>query len=199
MPLTKPTRRAVMAGGAAAALLPLPAFALTEDAASAFVERAVSDFFGIINSNQSEAQALRSFEQVFTPYADVDIIARSVLGPPYRTLSTSEKNAFSRAFGHYLSYKYGRQFREYRGAVITITRVRDAGSKGVLVTSQVRQSGQSPFSLEWQISDRSGRTKIINLIIEGISLLTSEREEIRSLLEARRGNVSELTRYLAGI
>lgn len=199
MPLNKPNRRAVLAGGVAAALLPLRAFALTETAATSYVESAIHDFFAVINSNQSEAQMLHSFEQVFTPYADVNIIAQSVLGPPYRSLTSAQKRAFSSAFGHYLSNKYGRQFREFRGATITVTRAQDAGSKGVLVSSQVRQSGQSPFSLDWQISDRSGRTKIINLIIEGISLLSSEREEVRAMLDARRGDVIALTNHLASV
>ena len=189
MPLNKPNRRAVLAGGVAAALLPLRAFALTETAATSYVESAISDFFAVINSNQSEAQMLHSFEQVFTPYADVNIIAQSVLGPPYRSLTSAQKRAFSSAFGHYLSNKYGRQFREFRGATITVTRAQDAGSKGVL----------SPFSLDWQISDRSGRTKIINLIIEGISLLSSEREEVRAMLDARRGDVTALTNHLASV
>jgi len=67
----------------------------------------------------------------------------------------------------------------------------------VLVSSQVRKIGQSPFSLDWQVSDRSGQTKLINLIIEGLSLLTSEREEIRGQLAARGGDVGALTNYLA--
>jgi phospholipid transport system substrate-binding protein len=163
------------------------------------VQRVIDDVFEIINSGQSEAQILRRFKRVFTSYADIDIIARSVLGPPYRTLGPSDQQRFSDAFGNYLSNKYGRQFREFTGSTITITRVRDAGAKGVLVSSQVRQSGQSPYALDWQVSDRSGQVKLINLIIEGISLLTSEREEVRSMLDARRGNVAELTRYLASL
>jgi len=196
MPLNNPNRRLVLAG-AGAALLPLPAFALSESAATAFVQRAIDDLFGIINSGQSEARILRRFKQLFTSYADIDIIARSVLGPPYRGLSTREKRAFSDAFGSYLSNKYGQQFREFQGAEITITRARDGGRKGVLVSSQVRQRGQSPFSLDWQVSDLSGQTKLINLIIEGLSLLTSEREEIRGQLAARGGDVGALTAYLA--
>jgi len=196
MPLNKPNRRLVLAGGAAA-LLPLPALALSESGASSYVQRIIDDVFEIINSGQSEAQLLRRFKRVFTSYADIDIIARSVLGPPYRGLSTSQQRAFSDAFGSYLSNKYGRQFREFQGAEITISRARDAGSKGVLVSSQVRQQGQSPYALDWQVSDRSGQTKLINLIIEGLSLITSEREEIRAQLAARGGNVTALTAYLA--
>jgi len=196
MPISKPTRRMVLAGGAAA-LLPMPALALSEADASAYVQRVIDDVMSIINSGQPEAQVLRRFKTVFTSYADIDIIARSVLGPPYRSLSNSQKRAFSDAFGSYLSNKYGRQFREFQGSSITITRARDAGSKGVLVSSQVRQTGQSPYALDWQASDRSGQTKLINLIIEGISLLTSEREEIRAMLDARRGDVNALTNDLA--
>ena len=196
MPLNKPNRRLVLAGGAAA-LLPLPALALSESGASAYVQGVIDDVLEIINSGQSEAQILRRFKRVFTSYADIDIIARSVLGPPYRGLSNREQRAFSDAFGSYLSNKYGRQFREFQGATITITRARDAGNKGILVSSQVRQQGQSPFALDWQVSDRSGRTKLINLIIEGLSLLTSEREEIRGQLAAHGGDVNALTAYLA--
>jgi len=196
MPLNKPNRRLVLAGGAAA-LLPLPALALTESGAAAYVQRVIDDVLEIINSGESEARLLRRFKRVFTSYADIDIIARSVLGPPYRGLSTREKRAFSDAFGSYLSNKYGKQFRDFQGATITITRARDAGNKGVLVSSQVRQPGQSPFALDWQVSDRSGQVKLINLIIEGLSLLTSEREEIRGQLAARGGDVNALTAYLA--
>jgi len=196
MPLNKPNRRVVLAGGAAA-LLPFPALSLTESAATSYVQGVIDDVFGIINGGGSEAQILRRFKRVFTSYADIDIIARSVLGPPYRGLSNRERRAFSDAFGSYLSNKYGKQFREFQGAEITIIRARDAGNKGVLVSSQVRQRGQSPFSLDWQVSDRSGQIKLINMIIEGLSLLTSEREEIRGQLAARGGDVGALTAYLA--
>ena len=196
MPLNKPNRRVVLAGGAAA-MLPLPALALSDSAATSYVQSAINDVLEIVNSGQSEARVLRRFKQVFTSYADINIISRTVLGPPFRSLSTREQSAFSDAFGSYISNKYGRQFREFRGSTITITRSQNGGSKGVLVSSQVRQPGQSPYALDWQVSDRSGRTKLINLIIEGLSLLTSEREEIRAQLAARGGNVSALTTYLA--
>jgi phospholipid transport system substrate-binding protein len=196
MQIDKPNRRLVLAGGMAA-LLPLPALALTETAASAYVQRVIDDVFAIINAGHGEAQTLAQFQQVFTSYADIDIIARSVLGPPYRGLNAAERRAFIDGFGHYLSNKYGKQFREYRGAQVVITGTKDAGRKGVLVSSQVRRRGHSPFALDWQVSDRSGHVKLINIILEGLSLLTSEREEIRNQLAAHGGNVGALTAYLA--
>lgn len=198
MPINKPNRRAIIAGGVALAL-PLRANALTESDAISYVQRVIDDVLSIINSGQSEAQILSRFERVFTSYADISIIARSVLGPPFPGLSGAQQRAFSNAFGHYLSVKYGRQFREFANSTIIITHARDAGNKGFLVASQVRQVGQSPYALEWQVSDRSGRIKLINLIIEGLKLITLEREEVRALLAARRGDVPALTAYMDAI
>jgi len=197
MPLNKPTRRAVLAGLSATAIMPMPAFALSTSAAQNYVQHVIDVFFNILKSGASEARILRRFEREFINYTDVNIIARSVLGPAYRSLSTRQKRNFSTTFGGYLARKYGRQMLGYANAEITITQVRDAGNKGILVSSQVHKPGRSPIALDWQVSDRSGQTKLINLILEGISLLTSEREEVRNMLAAHGGDVPTLTTYLA--
>ncbi len=196
MPLNKPSRRLVIAG-AAAFMLPISGRALTPADAQSYVQQVVDVFFGILASGASEATILTRFEREFTGYTDVDVIARTVLGPPYRSLNNRQKRDFTSAFGRYLARKYGRQMMQYGNAEITITRAQDAGRKGILVSTQVRNRGQSPFLLQWQVSDGSGQTKLINLIIEGISLLTTERGEIRNLLDARGGDVSALTAYLS--
>jgi len=197
MPLNNPSRRAVLAGLSATALMPVPALALTTSAAQSYVEQVIGVFFNILKSGGSEARILRQFEREFVNYTDVNIIARTVLGPPYRSLSARQQRDFKAAYGRFLARKYGRQMMGYANAEITVTRVRDAGNKGILVSSQVRKQGQSPFALDWQVSDRSGQTKVINLIIEGISLLTSEREEVRNMLAEHGGNVPALTADLA--
>ena len=197
MPINKPTRRAVFAGLSASALLPLRAFALTTSAAQSYVQNVIDVFFGILRGSGSEAHILQAFQREFETYADVNIIARSVLGPAYRGLNTRQKRDFNTAYGGYLARKYGRQMMGYANAEIRINRVRDAGNKGVLVSSEVRKPGQSPIAMEWQVSDRSGQTKLINLIAEGVSMLTSEREEVRNMLAAQGGNVPALTAYMA--
>ncbi|MDO7735657.1 MAG: ABC transporter substrate-binding protein [Planktomarina temperata] len=47
------------------------------------------------------------------------------------------------------------------------------------------------------MSDRSGRNLFFDIIVEGISLLSSERVEIGALLDARNGDIAKLTRDLA--
>jgi phospholipid transport system substrate-binding protein len=52
--------------------------------------------------------------------------------------------------------------------------------------------GQSPFSVTFMVSDRSGSDRFFDLLIEGISLLKSERAEIGAMLDKRGGNIDAL-------
>ena len=71
---------------------------------------------------------IRDFERMLARYADMPVIAQSVLGPPARSASRSELRAFTEAFQGYIARKYGRRFREFIGGTITVT-----GSRQIIV------------------------------------------------------------------
>ncbi len=48
------------------------------------------------------------------------------------------------------------------------------------------------MNVEWLVSDRPGRVVVADIVIEGISMLVTEREQIAGMLEARGGNVDKL-------
>ncbi len=183
---------ALSGAAVAAPLLPRSALALSTDQATALIQSLITEMTRIANSSASTAQALSQFEAMFQTYGDVPIIARSVLGPPWRTASDAQKQGFVRAFQGYLARKYGTEFREYRGGTVEITRAVDQGQKGVVVSSIVRFPGSTPVAVDWQVSDRSGSPKMFNLFIEGISMLSTERSEIAAILAANRNNLDAL-------
>ena len=119
-------------------------------------------------------------------------VAASVLGPPWREASQGQKQAFVAAFQGYLSRKYGAQFDEYRNARIEVTGASDGGRAGVLVQTRVVRPGQQAIAVDWQISERSGAARVVNLVIEGVSMLATERAEVGAMLEASRGNIDGL-------
>lgn len=187
------SRRAFCAGLlATAALFVAPrAFALSEQQASALIQAAVRDINSVINSGKSESAMYRDFETIFRRYADVPTISRSALGPPARSASSAQLRAFSDAFTGYLARKYGKRFREFIGGEITVTGARAVKSFQE-VSAVARLRGQSPFAVSFMVSDRSGSDKFFDLLIEGISLLKSERAEIGAMLDRNRGNIDAL-------
>ena len=191
------TRRgalATMAGGVAVAFTS-PAFALTEDQARKLVDRLTADVMSVINSGKSEPAMYKDFEAIFAKYADVPIIAQSTLGVAWRSASASEQAAYVAAFRGYMARKYGRRFREFIGSEIKVTGARKEKSFYV-VDSTVKLQGSAPFEVNWLVSDKSGKDLMFNLIIEGINMMVSEREEIGLMLDKNGGNVSKLIEQL---
>ena len=175
-----------------------PAFALDKARATQLVDRLVAEINRTINFGGSEAKLLRAFENIFAQYADVNIIARSALGPAARSASSSELSAFILAFRGYIARKYGKRFQEFIGSEIVVKGTKNRG-KFFEVEALVRLKGTTAFEVSFRVSDRSGENLFFDIIIEGISLLSSERVEIGALLDARNGNIARLTRDLVNL
>lgn len=192
-------RRAVLAGTGALILstaLTNFAFGLSQSSAVDFIRDVVADVHVIINSGKPEGQMLVDFNTFFSNHAEVSLIAKTVLGAPGRRASKSQLSAYIRAFQGYLSRKYGRQFRNFAGAEINVISSRDAGTKGVFVKSLVDRPVKYDYDMDWWVIEVNGRPKMFDLIIEGVSLISSERTEVGALLESVGGDITKLTAKL---
>ena len=188
------TRRTITA---TLASLPIAgtALAISQSDAESLISNLTKDIFLVINSGKPEKVMLRDFERIFVKYADVPVIARSSLGFARRSASKSQINSYTKAFQGYVTRKYGKRFREFIGAEIKVTKSQKS-KRGYLVDSSITFKGKRPFLVQWQVSDASGRNLMFDLIIEGISLLRLEREEIGTMLDRRGGDINKLIAHL---
>ena len=156
-----------------------------------------NDLFSIINQNSSDKNKKNSLLNLFDRHADVPIIARAVLGSPWRKLNQNERNSFINSFRLYLAKKYTAQFSEFAGAEMLIEKSRDSGGKaGIMVETRLLMPGSAPIKVGWQVSDASGVFKMIDIKIEGISLLTTERGEIRNQYSKEGNSINKLINSL---
>ena len=194
----RPSRRAFLAGTAAAALLPLPALAVGLDAARALVDRLVAEVNAVIASGQPEAQMLLEFEVIFDRHADVPAIARYVLGADARSASAEQLTRWTAAFRTYIARKYGGRFREFIGGRIEVIEARNVPN-GVEVETTAIFVGRAPFRVDFWVSDGSGQIKFFNIIIEGINMLLAERTEVQAMLDQKGGDIDRLIAELPQI
>ncbi|UXU76251.1 MULTISPECIES: MlaC/ttg2D family ABC transporter substrate-binding protein [unclassified Paracoccus (in: a-proteobacteria)] len=178
--------------GCGLALAAVPAWALDTGEARALIQRSLDEVYAVINSGQPPEQMFKAFEAIFARYADVDIIARSALGPAARGADPAQFAAYRQAFQGYIGRKYGKRFREFIGSKIEVKDARPVKSF-FAVTSIAYLKGRSPMEVEWHVSDKSGRSRYFNIIIEGVNMLASERAEIGAMLARRKGDLSALT------
>lgn len=193
------SRRSFIATTAAAlALAPMPALALTEARARALVDALVGDINKVIASGKSERAMYADFERIFSRYGDVPTISAYALGVDGRSASSAQKRAFQDVFQSYIARKYGKRFREFIGGQIEVNGVRKVKSfYEVACTARLR--GQSPFALDFMVSDRSGRDKFFNMKIEGVNLLLTERNEIGALIDRNGGDIDRMIQSLRSI
>ena len=156
-----------------------------------------NNIFSVVNQKSSNETKRKSLLKLFDKYADVPIIARAVLGSPWRQLSDNERSKFVDAFRKYLAKKYTSQFSEFAGAEMLIEKSRDSGGKaGIMVETRLLMPGSAPIKVGWQVSDASGAFKMIDVKIEGISLLTTERGEIRNQYTKEGNSIDKLMNSL---
>ena len=160
--------------------------------AEAFIENLGSNIIQVVNEKITVSEKQRKLRKLFQNNANTMTIARAALGSKWRTLSAGTRLDFANAFTDYLVKKYGKQFDEFRGASLVLERSVDAGKRGVLVNTRLIMPGTSPVSIKWQVWQKTDSFKLIDIIIEDISMLTMEREEIKNRLTVQKGSIQSL-------
>ena len=172
---------------------PYSLFADKIKSSQSLVEDIYRELSVISELNLTESEQKEKLVFLFDKYVDVKIISRAVLGGAWRKASDFQKNKFISAFKEYVSNKYGRQFSEFKGTKLEIQKSRDTGTKaGVLVLSHLSVPGRDSVKVIWQVSDGSGFVKLIDIKVEGVSMLSTERQEIRSKLKKASGSINKL-------
>ena len=152
-----------------------------------------NDLVATSMKEMSVKEQKKELEKLFQKYVDIPIIARAVLGKSWREANTDQRTLFVDAFKNYVSDKYGRQFSEFKGTKLEIVKSRDTLTKaGVLVSTVVVVPGNPSLKVVWQVSDGSGSLKLIDLRVEGVSMLSTERQEFRSKLKKFDGSLDDI-------
>ena len=192
----RPTRRATLAllsGALIAPALPGRAAALSEPAAEAFVRDVVKEVTDLLSSGGDQAAQRAGFRALFERRAAVPAVVGFIMGVTWREMSGAQKAAMEDAFLDYVARIYADLLDQYSGQTIEIGQVQDFGRKGVLVASVAKGQGVQDVAVEWLVSDRGGKgPQLIDVTVEGLSMLQSQRQEFAAMLEKRGGSVDKL-------
>ena len=190
------TRRFVMMSflGIAGLYAP-PVFAFKKSDAEKLIKNLTNDVLDAVSEQKSEDELFSRFEEVFSKYADVPLIARKALGPTWRGASKTQRSAYVSAFKGYMARYYGKRFEEFLGAEIIVSNSRKT-SGGFLVGSNIILKDGSSYQAQWHVIDARGKYLMYNLFLEGVSVLSDVRVQIGSMLDKRAGSIDRLIEHL---
>ena len=190
------TRRFVMMSFLGiAGLYASPVFAFKKSDAEKLIKNLTNDVLGAVNEQKSEDIMFSRFEEIFSKYADVPLIARKALGPTWRGASKTQRSAYVSAFKGYMARYYGKRFEEFLGSEIIVTNARKT-SGGFLVGSNIILKDGSSYQAQWHVIDARGKYLMYNLFLEGVSVLSDVRVQIGSMLDKRAGSIDRLIEHL---
>lgn len=190
------SRRLVLAGVAgcvAASAVPLRvnAQAARPDAGQ-FVkvlsDRAIKELAG---KDSPVADRNQRFRVLLRESFDVDAIARNVLGRYWRVATEAERADYVRLFEDLIVQIYASRFADYSGESYKIAQTR-AASGDTMIMGEIIRPTATNVRVDWRVSVESGSFKIIDVIVEGVSMLVTQRDEFAAVIQRGGGKISGL-------
>ena len=132
------------------------------------------------------------FRELFHNDFDSPGIARFVLGRYWRTASPDEQKEFLKLFDDYVVFVYTARLSDFEGEQFKITGAR-SDQNAVIVSSDVVTPGApQPLKVDWRLVNGDGAYKINDVIVDGVSMLVTQRSEFASVIQRHGGQVQGL-------
>ena len=132
-------------------------------------------------------QRAARFRQLLDNDFDLPEIGRFVLGAAGRTMAPAAQQEFLPLFRDYLVQAYTTRLGQYGGAPFQVTGTRPNGGETV-VTSQVMRGGGNPIQIDWHVADRGGRLLVTDVVVDGVSMKVTHRNEFASIIQRNGGH-----------
>lgn len=133
------------------------------------------------------------FRELLDTHFDVPGIAKFVLGRYWRVATDEEKQEFVKLFEEFLVQGYARRFAEYSGENFEVRNVRQGGDGYALVQSLVIRPNAENVRVDWRVQDGGDASfRIVDVIVEGLSMAATQRDEFASVIQSKGGKVAGL-------
>lgn len=148
------------------------------------------------NPDLSEWQRKREFEKLLKSSFDIKTIGRFALGRYWRMASTKQQKEYISLFEKMLVDVYSRRFNDYKGQNVKIIDVLEKSNTDMIVNSEVIPDKGPKFRVSWRVRFRNGKYKIIDIIVEGVSMALTHRSDFSAVIQRGGGKVDVLLDHL---
>jgi phospholipid transport system substrate-binding protein len=197
-------RRFFLAGTAASLLIAtlpavtLPAYAaLSADDAKKFVDGLSDQAIGsLTGSSVGEEERETRFRNLLEAHFDMPGISKFVLGRYWKIATPPQQTEFQKLFETLLVQSYAKTFAQYGADKFQVTKSMADSDGSVIVNSHVDRPNGDTVNLDWRVADQGDAMRIVDLVIEGVSLRTTHRSDFASAIQSNGGTIDGLLSLL---
>ncbi|MDH5750239.1 MAG: ABC transporter substrate-binding protein [Rhodospirillales bacterium] len=148
----------------------------------------------LTDQKSSREQREARFRELLNKHFAVDVIGQWVLGRYWRQATKLEQSEYLELFENLIVVTYLDRFVDYSGETLTVTKTVINESRDIVVFSVItrKESSQTPIQVDWRVRLKDGTYKIVDVMVEGISMGQTQRSEFGSVIRKNGGKIEGL-------
>jgi len=151
----------------------------------------------LINSNVSAAEKQQRFTKLFNEDLDLDFIGKFVLGRYWKTATPQQRTDFISVYRKLNIQTWSERFNEFKGKHFEFTGTENSKSADqIFVNTQVPMQEGAPASVKWRVKKTGSQLKVVDIIIENVSLAQTARSEYTSYIQKSPEGIAGLIKNL---
>ena len=161
--------------------------------AETLVETMAEEAFSSLAGEMEKSEREKRFKEIMHRYIAFKGVAKWVLGRTWRKASKEQQDRYLELFERLMITTYAHRFENNSGEKLKISKTEIVNKLDALVFSKLsRPDAAKPLNVDWRIRANEGNYKIVDILVEGISLAKTQRAEFASVIRKNGGDINAL-------
>jgi phospholipid transport system substrate-binding protein len=154
-------------------------------------DRAIAQLAG---KQITESEERARFKQLLNEAFDLGAIGKFTVGRAYWSTATpQQQQEFLSLYATQVSNAYAKRFQDYSGEQLKITGQQKDPDGDTVVSSEITSpSGGQPVPVQWRVRPEAGSLKIVDVVIAGISMAVTDRQQFSAVIQRGGGGIQSL-------
>ncbi len=163
-----------------------------------FVQSTVNKASKVLGENISKEKKIKELQNIAKETVDITGIGFYTLGSIRKNLNSEQKTEYSKLFEKYFLKSFASRLAEYTNPEIDVLSKEVLNENYTIVNSLLKGTNERPeVKIDWRIYTKDKQNPLIrDLIIEGLSLARTQKEEFNSVLQSNNNDINELFKVL---
>ncbi len=163
-----------------------------------FIQSTVNRASQILSKNISKEEKINQLKSIAKETVDIKGVGFYSLGSARKNLNDSQKIEYSKLFEDYFLKSFSSRLAEYTNPEIEVNDKKVLNKNYTIVNSLLVGTSERPeVKIDWRVYTKDSENPLIrDLIIEGLSLARTQKEEFSSILNSNDGDINVLFKTL---
>ncbi len=165
---------------------------------SDLIKDIVNEAASVLKSSDPVESKIIKLNDIAERSVDIDGIGMYALGKHKKTMSDQEKTKYKKLFKSYFLKSFSSRLVDYTDPKINVVSQKVINKKYTIVNSILEATSKRPqVKIDWRIYTKNPEKPLIrDLIVEGLSLARTQKEEFNSVIQNNNGDVNALFKNL---